>query len=60
MQQRDAERVRVWHIRTLKEHFHVYVDDAGVLRCDHGVRFLGLPVLKLHYKIAKRALHAAA
>ena len=31
------------------------VDDTGVLRCDHSVRFLGMPVLKLHYKIFKRA-----
>lgn len=45
-------KLRVWLIRTLKEHFRVYVDDAGTLRCDHRVRFLGLPVLHLHYKIA--------
>jgi len=48
---RDDARVRVWQIRTLKERFHVYVDAHGVLRCDHAVRFLGLPVLTLHYKI---------
>jgi hypothetical protein len=60
VRERDGARVRVWQIRTLKEHFHVYVDDAGVLRCDHAVRFLGMPVLKLHYKITKRALEAAA
>jgi len=51
VQARDAERVRVWHIKTLKEHFRIYVDDAGTVRCDHAVRFLGLPVLKLHYKM---------
>ena len=33
------------------ERFRVYVDDAGVLRCDHAIRFLGLPVLALHYKL---------
>lgn len=55
----DDERVRVWHIRSLKEHFHVYVDERGVLRCDHAVRFLGLPVLRLHYKIARVAAAAA-
>ena len=55
LQARDADRVRVWHIRTLVERFHVYVDDQGVLRCDHAVRFLGLPVLTLHYKIFRRA-----
>ena len=51
---RDAERIRVWHIRSLKERFHVYVDPRGVLRCDHTVRFLGLPVVRLHYKIVRR------
>lgn len=55
MQRIDGERLRVWHIKTLKEHFRVYVDTAGMLRCDHTVKFLGLPVLKLHYKIFKRA-----
>lgn len=51
VQARDASSIRVWHLKTLREHFHVYVDDKGVLRCDHAVRFLGLPVLRLHYKI---------
>jgi hypothetical protein len=54
VQARGADRVRVWHIKTLKEHFRVFVDAHGVLRCDHSVRFLGLPVLKLHYKIVRR------
>jgi hypothetical protein len=57
---RGPERVRVWHVRTLREQFHVYVDRHGVLRCDHAVRFFGLPVLKLHYKIFHRAAEAAA
>lgn len=48
---RGADRIRVWHVRSLKELFHVYVDAQGVLRCDHTVRFLGLPVLRLHYKM---------
>ena len=59
LQARGADRVRVWHIKSLKEHFHVYVDDRGVLRCDHGVRFLGMPVLRLHYKIFRPAAEAA-
>jgi len=25
-----------------------------VLRCDHSVRFLGIPVLKLHYKMFRQ------
>jgi hypothetical protein len=44
----------VWQIKTLKERFRVYVDGRGVLRCDHTVHFLGLPVLRLHYKITAR------
>lgn len=43
-----------WRIQSLRERFHVYVDDDGILRCDHTVRFLGLPVLSLHYRIAKK------
>ncbi|MDQ3030908.1 MAG: hypothetical protein M3Y87_00690 [Myxococcota bacterium] len=54
IQARDAERARVWQIRTLRERFHVYESEPGVLRCDHAVRFLGLPVLTLHYKIVRR------
>lgn len=44
-------RLRVWRIASLREHFRVYVDDGGTLRCDHAVRFLGFPVLHLHYRI---------
>ena len=54
IQKIGAEQFRVWHIKTLKEHFHVYVDERATLRCDHIVRFLGLPVLKLHYKISRK------
>jgi hypothetical protein len=48
---RPDGRLRVWRVRTLKELFRVYLDAAGTLRCDHQVRFLGLPVLRLHYRI---------
>jgi len=51
LQRRDSKRLRVWRIRSLKEFFRVYVDESGTLRCDHRVRFLGLPVLHLHYRI---------
>ena len=54
VQGRGPDRVRVWHIKTLKEHFRVFVDDRGDLRCDHSVRFLGLPVLRLHYKMFRK------
>jgi hypothetical protein len=42
---------RVRYIRTLHEIFHVYIDADGVLRTDHIIHFLGLTVLRLHYKI---------
>jgi len=29
----------------------VYRDDRGELRCDHGVTFVGVTVLKLHYRM---------
>jgi hypothetical protein len=57
---RGAERVRVWHIRSLKEKFHVFVDPDGTLRCDHSVRFLGLPVLRLHYKMFRKTVAPSA
>jgi hypothetical protein len=55
VQARDDERARVWRVRTLREHFRVYVDAAGVLRCDHVVKFWGLRVLALHYKMTRIA-----
>jgi len=48
----------VWRITTLHEDFHVYVDDAKVLRCDHTVRFLGMRILHLHYRI-ERAVNSS-
>jgi hypothetical protein len=53
VQGRSGGRLRVWMIRSLVEQFRVYVDAKGVLRCDHAVRFLGLPVLRLHYKMTR-------
>ncbi len=47
------DRLLVWRVSTLHEAFRVYVDDAKVLRCDHSVRFLGMPVLHLHYRIER-------
>lgn len=51
VQQGSGRHLRAWRITTLKEHFRVYVDAEGTLRCDHAVRFLGMPVLALHYRI---------
>jgi hypothetical protein len=54
VQGRGNGRARIWRIKTLREHFRVFVDEAGVLRCDHSVRFWGLPCLTLHYKMTRQ------
>ena len=43
----------VRHVRSLRELFHVYVDAEGVLRTDHSVFFLGLTIIRLHYKMTR-------
>jgi hypothetical protein len=42
---------RVRNFTTLHEFFHVYVDSEGVLRCDHSISFVGLVIMRLHYKM---------
>ena len=32
---------------------HVYVDESDVLRTDHSFTFLGISVLRLHYKMQR-------
>ena len=56
------EHYIVRHVRTLREIFHVYVDEEGVLRTEHSVLFLGLTIIRLHYKIipARAAARPAA
>ena len=46
-----AEHWRVRNFTTLHEIFHVYADEDGVLRTDHEITFVGLTILKLHYKM---------
>jgi hypothetical protein len=43
----------VRHVRSLRELFHVYVDAEGELRTDHSVFFLGLTIIRLHYKMTR-------
>jgi len=52
-----ADHWRVRNFTTLHEIFHVYADEEGVLRTDHEITFVGLTILKLHYKmtLAQRA-----
>lgn len=46
---KDAWRVR--NFKTLHETFRVYVDEEDVLRTDHTITFVGLTILRLHYKM---------
>jgi hypothetical protein len=46
-----AEQWRVRNFTTLHEIFHVYADEDGILRTDHEITFVGLTILKLHYKM---------
>jgi hypothetical protein len=46
-----GEHWRVRNFTTLHEIFHVYADDDGVLRTDHEITFVGLTILRLHYKM---------
>lgn len=42
---------RVRNFTTLHEIFHVYADEDGFLRTDHEITFVGLTILRLHYKM---------
>src|SRR5579872_2537957 len=42
---------RVRNFTTLHELFRVYVDNEATLRTDHTVSFLGLTIIRLHYKM---------
>jgi hypothetical protein len=46
-----ADHRRVRYVKTLHELFHVYVDEEGVLRTEHTISFLGLTIIRLHYKM---------
>jgi hypothetical protein len=49
--QREGDGLRVWYIASLHETFRLYLDEEETVRCEHEVRFLGLRVLTLHYRI---------
>jgi hypothetical protein len=46
-----TEHWRVRNFKTLHEIFHVYADEDGILRTDHEITFVGLTILRLHYKM---------
>jgi hypothetical protein len=50
--QRTGDALRIWRVATLHERFHVTVDAEDVVRCEHIIKFLGLRVLTLHYRIS--------
>lgn len=45
------DRLRVKNFKTLHERFRVYEDKEGVLRTDHKISFLGMTIVRLHYKM---------
>lgn len=52
--QRSGDGFRIWRVSRLHENFHIYVDQEGFVRGDHQIRFLGVDVTTLHYRIAPR------
>ncbi len=54
-----ADHRRVRYVKTLHELFHVYVDDEGVLRTEHTISFLGLTIIRLHYKMSPAPSHTS-
>jgi hypothetical protein len=54
------DHLRVRNFKTLHERFHVYEDKEGVLRTDHRISFLGMTIVRLHYKMTLVAEHSPA
>lgn len=52
--QKYGEKWRVWYISSLHETFHLYLDEDERVRCEHEIRFLGMRVLTLHYRIDEK------
>lgn len=50
--QRSGDGIRVWRVAHLHDTFHLYVDHEGCVRGDHEIRFLGVGVITLHYRLA--------
>jgi hypothetical protein len=54
-----ADHRRVRYVKTLHELFHVYVDGENVLRTEHTITFLGLTIIRLHYKMSPAPAHTS-
>jgi hypothetical protein len=39
----------------INEHFHVFVDNSGDVRCDHSLRLWNIPAVRLHYRLRRNA-----
>jgi hypothetical protein len=52
---RSVDGVRVWRVAGLHDTLRLYVDQEGCVRCDHSIRFLGVGVITLHYRMAVSA-----
>jgi hypothetical protein len=50
----DDEHIKVMRLRSLRERFTVFTDADGALRCDHVVRYLGMTMLRLHYRMRRQ------
>lgn len=53
-----AERLHVRLFKTLHEVFRVYEDAEKILRTDHAISFLGMTIVRLHYKMTPVASQA--
>jgi hypothetical protein len=50
--QRSGDGIRIWRVDHLHDTFRLYVDQEGCVRGDHEIRFLGVRVITLHYRMA--------
>ena len=53
--QRSRDGIRIWRVAHLHDTFRLYVDQEGCVRGDHEIRFLGVGVLTLLYRMAPRS-----
>ena len=56
----DPGHWRARFIRPLRERFELYVDRAGLVRCDHTLTLHGLTVFRLHYRMEPAGAPAMA
>ena len=52
-------RWRVRYIPSLRERFHLYMDNQAVPHCEHSVAFCGMTMLRLHYKMTAQTTPSA-